>query len=183
MTMGTNKQVFSIVGPHTGTNYGDIVIVLSQSVMYHPDFSMTPTAATTFHSTYEYWLWFGTAKDHRKSGKGPVMRPWDNGSSFQDARSWFNASKINAAIDGWDLVTAAELQAMASLYCNIQGAVTHYMTFGNNVRAGGNANLSHVQQYYLKENSHYVMEGHLPSVVPFDFVERMLIPEGLSLIE
>ena len=48
--LGTDKHVFSIVGPHFGHHYGDIMIVLEQTVMHHPDFNMTPCAGTGFRS-------------------------------------------------------------------------------------------------------------------------------------
>ena len=34
--MGTDKHVFSIVGPHTGAYYGDIILVLRSEIMHHP---------------------------------------------------------------------------------------------------------------------------------------------------
>lgn len=44
--IGTDKHVFAILGPHFGTYYGDICIVLKQSLMYDPDFDVTPCAGT-----------------------------------------------------------------------------------------------------------------------------------------
>jgi hypothetical protein len=35
--LGTDKQVFSILGPHTATDlYGDIILVFKQELMFHP---------------------------------------------------------------------------------------------------------------------------------------------------
>jgi hypothetical protein len=34
--LGTNKQVFSILGPHTGGHYGDIIFLFKQELMFHP---------------------------------------------------------------------------------------------------------------------------------------------------
>lgn len=59
--MGTNRHVFSTIGPHTGAYYGDIMFVLSSDVMHHPDFNMTPHAATSFNSgrTFSRRPWIG----------------------------------------------------------------------------------------------------------------------------
>lgn len=49
LPLGTNHHVFSILGLHTAGYYGDITLVFSPALMHHPDFNVTPMAATTFN--------------------------------------------------------------------------------------------------------------------------------------
>ncbi|CAF5229586.1 unnamed protein product, partial [Rotaria magnacalcarata] len=35
--LGTDKHVFSVLGPHLGHYYGDIFLVFKSDVMFHPD--------------------------------------------------------------------------------------------------------------------------------------------------
>eukprot|EP00028_Trichosphaerium_sp_Am-I-7-wt_P011549 CAMPEP_0168536466 /NCGR_PEP_ID=MMETSP0405-20121227/19575_1 /TAXON_ID=498012 /ORGANISM="Trichosphaerium sp, Strain Am-I-7 wt" /LENGTH=429 /DNA_ID=CAMNT_0008564495 /DNA_START=293 /DNA_END=1582 /DNA_ORIENTATION=- len=92
--MGTNRNIFSIIGPHTGVHYGDIIIVLAPEIMRHPDFNMTPQAATAFHS--------GKVYNHRpfcQTGK-------------KEKRELCDASKVNAgAIRNWPEVLATDICA------------------------------------------------------------------------
>eukprot|EP01127_Copromyxa_protea_P019687 TRINITY_DN6444_c0_g2_i2.p1 TRINITY_DN6444_c0_g2~~TRINITY_DN6444_c0_g2_i2.p1 ORF type:complete len:2395 (-),score=354.39 TRINITY_DN6444_c0_g2_i2:44-6298(-) len=47
---GTDKTVFSVVGPHNGKQYGHIYLILHPSIKWHPNFYVLPNAATFFHS-------------------------------------------------------------------------------------------------------------------------------------
>lgn len=53
-SMGTDQHVFSILGPHSGFHYGDIVIIFKQEIMYHPYANFSSKAATYFHSGTVY---------------------------------------------------------------------------------------------------------------------------------
>ena len=86
--LGTNKHVFSIVGPHFGRYYGDIMIVLEQSVMCHPDFNMTPCAGTGF-----------------ASGNAKKFNTWLPKSDVDE----FHRCKLNAGVRGWRSVMASAL--------------------------------------------------------------------------
>eukprot|EP00927_Polykrikos_kofoidii_P077690 TRINITY_DN74605_c0_g1_i1.p1 TRINITY_DN74605_c0_g1~~TRINITY_DN74605_c0_g1_i1.p1 ORF type:complete len:618 (-),score=70.13 TRINITY_DN74605_c0_g1_i1:210-2000(-) len=96
--MATNQHTFSIFGPHNGDNYGDIALVFRADIMYHPDFNMTPNAATAFYSksTLDF-------------------RPWafDIGTSQEDRIYRFHRSKIHPSSLDWDLAVAGELVRMA----------------------------------------------------------------------
>jgi hypothetical protein len=67
--LGTDRSVFSIVGPHTGA-FGNIHLVLNPVIQWHPNFYVLPNAATFYHS-----------KNYQKN------RPW------VDARSWEEGGK------------------------------------------------------------------------------------------
>jgi uncharacterized protein (TIGR02452 family) len=99
---GTNKHVFAIIGPHTGKYYGNIVLVLDRSIMYHPDFYATPTAVTTFLS--------GNQR------KGPM--PWlckdaAPGTPGSDLMDVLPKCKVHPAVGGWDLCLAGHQQLAA----------------------------------------------------------------------
>ena len=86
--LGTDHHVFSIVGPHFGNYFGEILIVLEQSVMCHPDFNMTPCAGTSF-----------------ASGRAKIFNTWLPKSDVEE----FHKCKLNAGIRGWRSVMASAL--------------------------------------------------------------------------
>ncbi|CAF1358055.1 unnamed protein product, partial [Didymodactylos carnosus] len=77
--LGTNQHVFSILGPHTGHYYGDIVIVFKPELMLHPDSNFTIQAATTF-----------------LSGNTHKSRPWlKDLSTRPDRLKQFHSAKLH----------------------------------------------------------------------------------------
>ncbi|CAF3945455.1 unnamed protein product, partial [Rotaria sp. Silwood1] len=59
-SLGTNKHVFGVLGPHTGYYYGDIILVFRHELMYHPDSNFSIQAATTFgqsKNAYKFRPW------------------------------------------------------------------------------------------------------------------------------
>ncbi|KAH3761002.1 TIGR02452 family protein [Pelomyxa schiedti] len=81
--LGTDDQVFTVVGPTLRPyGYGNIVLVFSQDIMYHPDFNMSPHAAT-----------------------GYIDYPPKPGEV-----ETYHRAKTTAAIDGWDELIAATIQ-------------------------------------------------------------------------
>jgi hypothetical protein len=93
---GTNQQVFSILGPNTGSYYGDIVIVFKRDIMLHPDSNFTMQAATMY-----------TEKTYK-------CRPWINdfGSKKGHVIKQFNSTKLHCSVPGYDYVAALELMAI-----------------------------------------------------------------------
>ncbi|CAF4577394.1 unnamed protein product, partial [Didymodactylos carnosus] len=91
--------VFSILGPHTGQYYGDIVIVFKHELMLHPDANFTVQAATTFNS-----------------GITHKFRPWLQNPGKQEER-WkqFHSSKLHCSIEGYEYSAALELMATTGL--------------------------------------------------------------------
>ena len=95
--LGTDKHLFSILGPHTGSHYGNIIIIFKQEVMYHPDSNFSIQAATSFHS-----------------GKGYQWRQWlqDPRSSEERVKS-FHHSKFHCSIPNYESAVALQLMASA----------------------------------------------------------------------
>ncbi|UJR19439.1 hypothetical protein I4U23_022569 [Adineta vaga] len=95
----TNKHVFSILGPHYGTYYGDIVITFKQEIMYHPDANFSIQAGTGFHSSRVY-----------------TLRPWwkDPGSEDKHIND-FHSAKLHCSVPRFEYAAAAELVAVTGL--------------------------------------------------------------------
>ncbi|CAF4647224.1 unnamed protein product [Rotaria socialis] len=95
--LGTNKHVFSIMGPHLGHYYGDIFIIFKRELMYHPDSNFSIQAATTF----------GASTNAYK------MRPWlkDPGSDM-DRIQQFHWNKLHCSVPGYEEAAAIELMAL-----------------------------------------------------------------------
>jgi len=146
--IGTDRHVFCIIGPHFGTCYGEICIVLSQKIMYDPDFDMSPCAGTGFCS--------GNAKRLNRwlaHGEYELLRGADQ----------FHLARLNAGVLGWRSVMAAAIgSAVAAKMNKSLDAVTE----------------GDLRQFLATSDSHLAIEGHLPSIVPLDYVERVVMPES-----
>ena len=96
--LGTNKNVFSILGSHSG-QYGDIFIVFKRDILHHPDANFTIQAATSY-----------------ASGNAFKWRPWLGPipNSKDQQIDLFHTSKLHAAVPGYEYATAIELIAVAS---------------------------------------------------------------------
>jgi uncharacterized protein (TIGR02452 family) len=94
--MGTDKHVFSILGPHLGYYYGDIVITFKQEIMFHPDANFSIQAATSFNSgrTYDNRPW--------------VTNPGTDKKCVED----FHRSKLHCSVPRYELAAATELVAL-----------------------------------------------------------------------
>ncbi|UJR18912.1 hypothetical protein I4U23_022040 [Adineta vaga] len=93
--LGTDQHIFSILGPHTGTYYGDIVITFKQEIMFHPDANFTFQAGTGFPSARVYKL-----------------RSWwtDPGSEDKRIEDFHNA-KLHCSVPRYEYAAATELIA------------------------------------------------------------------------
>ncbi|RUP52377.1 hypothetical protein BC936DRAFT_145525, partial [Jimgerdemannia flammicorona] len=94
--MGTNKQVFSILGPHTGHYYGDIILLFKPDIMNHPQSNISPNAATAF--------WSG-----REANNRPFM-PTGKPKS-DEAIEKFHKSKLHTSCSNWAKAAAADICA------------------------------------------------------------------------
>ncbi|CAF4956701.1 unnamed protein product [Rotaria sp. Silwood1] len=97
--LGTDQHVFSILGPHLGFYYGDIVITFKQEIMFHPDANFTIQAGTSFF-------------------KGQIYkhRPWLKDSKIEQKRiDHFHNSKLHCSVHRYEYATATELVASAGL--------------------------------------------------------------------
>ena len=94
--LGTDKHVFSILGPHLGHYYGDIFLVFKPELMLHPDTNFSPQAATSFVSKRT----FGN-------------RPWTTDPGSDDERvKCFHQSKLHCSVPGYEYAAANELIAV-----------------------------------------------------------------------
>ena len=93
--LGTDKHVFSILGPHSG-HYGPIVLIFKRELMYHPDSNFSIQAATSFYS-----------------GNGYQWREWLRDPVRPEERvKTFHHSKLHCSIPDYE--SAAALQLIAS---------------------------------------------------------------------
>ncbi|CAF3925214.1 unnamed protein product [Adineta steineri] len=94
--LGTDQHVFSILGPHLGFYYGDIVITFKQEIMFHPDANFSIQAGTSFHSKTTY-----------------SHRPWTRDPGTDDKRiEHFHSSKLHCSVHGYEYAAASELTAV-----------------------------------------------------------------------
>ncbi|CAF1656160.1 unnamed protein product, partial [Adineta ricciae] len=97
--MGTNQHVFSILGPHSDHQYGDIVILFKQEIMFHPDTNFSMQAGTSFHS-----------------GRTYTKRLWVTDSGVVDNRVIdFHHSKLHCSVPRYEYAAATELAALTGL--------------------------------------------------------------------
>ena len=152
--MRTNHIVFSIVGPHYH-NYGDteVVFVMRKTIMWHPDFYMTPGAATSFR------------KCHYHMGREPWMGPSKpaDGGAMDD----YFTEKFSLIDPRW-----SEAAAKDFIFRTLN------VEFKRPITEASMVTLDMLRQYWSKVNAHAVIEGHLPSLVPLDYVEHIIIQKS-----
>jgi len=113
--------------------------------MHHPDFNMTPHAATSYYS-----------------GRTFGMRPWLGEIKKEDlSKPIYESHKMNACVRDWPTVMATEI-------------VAQFM-FKNKMRM---PTLDEVKNVYETQNSHFSIEGHLPSRVPLAYVRKVIMPQA-----
>jgi hypothetical protein len=97
--LGTDQHVFSILGPHLGHYYGDIVMTFKQEIMFHPDANFSIQAGTSFHSKNTY-----------------TLRPWMKDPGTDEKRiEHFHNSKLHCSVHGYEYAAATELVALTGL--------------------------------------------------------------------
>jgi hypothetical protein len=145
LAFGTNEQIFSILGPHTGSYYGDVVIIFKRDIMLHPDSNFTMQAATMYNEkTYK-------------------LRPWINDPRSTGGRiKQFNSTKLHCSVPGYDQVAALELMATTG-------------TQKQTIDVGFDDILFRWKQI----DSHQVIEGHLPQLIPLSYIEHIYVPKNV----
>ncbi|CAF1007401.1 unnamed protein product [Didymodactylos carnosus] len=82
--LGTDRHVFSILGPHLGHYYGDIVLVFKHELKHHPDANFSMQAATSY-----------------SSGRNFTHRAWIKDSNTAEGRvKQFHGSKLHCSVPG-----------------------------------------------------------------------------------
>jgi hypothetical protein len=142
--LGTDRHVFSILGPHGGTQYGEIILIFKQELMLHPDSNFSIPAATSFYT-----------------GRAYQSRPWLKDPVQPEGRvKSFHQSKLHCSIPGYEL--AAALQLMASV---------------GNDRQTIDVDLKTIIKWWRKVDSHMVFEGHLPQLIPLEYIDHIYMPQ------
>ncbi|CAF3831627.1 unnamed protein product [Rotaria sp. Silwood1] len=149
--LGTNKAVFSILGPHTGHHYGDVVLIFKREILHHPDANFSLQAATSYFSgnCYEWRPWFGTAPNPKVESTQIDL---------------FHKTKLHPSVPGYEYATALELIAITS----------HKMN-----KTPAEIDLDKVIQRWLTVDSHEVIEAHLPPLIPLDYIEQIYMPQSI----
>jgi uncharacterized protein (TIGR02452 family) len=147
--LGTDKLVFSILGPHLGHYYGDVIIIFKREILHHPDANFSMQAATSF-----------------ASGNAYHWRPWldkDPGSTDERAKH-YHRTKLHASIPGYDYAAALELMLIAGVRLKSKTM---------------DINLKQILDQWVKVDSHQNIEAHLPQLIPLDYIDHIYIPKNL----
>ncbi|CAF1449120.1 unnamed protein product, partial [Rotaria sordida] len=147
--LGTNKHVFSILGPHLGTYYGNVVIVFKREILHHPDANFSLQAATSYASgrTYKFRPWLGSV---------PISK--------NEQIELFHKSKLHASVPGYEDATALELIAMTSRYYE---------------KKSMKIDLQKILKRWCDVDSHEVIEAHLPQLIPLDYIDHIYMTEEI----
>ena len=147
--LGTDRLVFSILGPHYGHYYGDVIIVFKREILHHPDTNFTMQAATSFASASSY-----------------RCRPWlgaDPGAEDQRVKH-FHETKLHAAVQGYEYVAALELMLITATHKSSKILDTKIEDILNEL---------------ARMDSHRNIEAHLPQLIPLDCIDHVYIPKNL----
>ncbi|CAF2147898.1 unnamed protein product [Rotaria magnacalcarata] len=147
--LGTNKNVFTVLGPHLGHYYGDVFLVFKREILHHPDANFSIQAATSY-----------------ASGNCFKWRPWlGKDMTVKEERiKFFHKSKLHAAIPGYEYATAIELIALASLDLKKKSL---------------DIDLATILDRWLSRDSHQNIEAHLPQLIPLDYIDHIYISQNM----
>ncbi|CAF4422869.1 unnamed protein product [Rotaria sp. Silwood2] len=146
--LGTNKNVFSILGPHLGHYYGDIFIVFKREILHHPDASFSIQAAITY-ALGQCFQW----------------RPWlGNDSTLSNDRiRLFHNTKLHASVTGYEYATALELIATTSETLK---------------KKSMNIDLKTILHRWINVDSHMNIEARLPQLIPLDYIDHIYMTQN-----
>ena len=190
LVIGTNNHIFSIMGPHNDfPRYGGILLIFSRKVMFHPDCYITPHAGTGYfqNSVFDPYIirpWtIKSVKNDKKrhnnnnsednglpseppsgtSGLGSLIYGKKNKEVEVDSRlNLYIKNKLNPASgEGFYIGLAAELVA------RYKKAFPKAENFG----------AKEIQEWWMKEDSHSVFEGHMSGLLSLDYLEKVVIKQ------
>ncbi|CAF2891665.1 unnamed protein product [Rotaria sp. Silwood2] len=147
--LGTNKHVFSILGPHLGHNYGDVFIVFKREILHHPDANFSIQAATSYASgrTYNWRPWLGIAPE-----------------SQEERIKLYHESKLHVSMPGYERAAALEMITTTS----------HFLK-----KKTMNIDLKMIIESCLEVDSHRSMEAHLPQLIPLDYIDHIYMAQNI----
>ena len=147
--LGTNKHIFSILGPHLGAYYGNVVIVFKREILHHPDANFTMQSATSY-----------------ASGKAYKWRPWLGSipSSKAEQIELFHKTKLHASVPDYEYATACELIALTSLHFH---------------KKNMNIDLNMILKRWCEVDSHKTIEAHLPQLISLDYIDHVYMTQKI----
>ncbi|CAF3595962.1 unnamed protein product, partial [Rotaria socialis] len=147
--LGTNRNVFTVLGPHLGHYYGDVFLVFKREILHHPDANFSIQAATSY-----------------ASGNCFKWRPWlGKEMAVKDERiKFFHKSKLHAAMPGYEYATALELIALTSF---------------ESKKKSMDIDLETILDRWLSRDSHHSIEAHLPQLIPLDYIDHIYISKNM----
>ncbi|CAF1469346.1 unnamed protein product [Adineta ricciae] len=143
------KTIFSILGPHTRHNYGDIFIVFKREILHHPDSSFSIQSAESFHDdeTYRRCPWLG--RDPRLT---------------QDRTQLYNNCKLHVSVPNYEATATLELVATVSQYLH---------------KDGRSVNLDTVLREWPRMPGYKGIETNLPGLIPISYIDQVYIPDNI----
>lgn len=203
--VGTNHCVFGILGPNNH-NYGntDCVIIFKEDVMHHVDYFETLCAAT-FYTNARYRLtkesphtknisfdrsaWMGPdthgwpgidskydppEREPSESGssESPKLIPASNEKGAQNiAKETYYKEKYNRSDPAWEEAMALEFILRTMIALERSKTPVHKKIM--------DITLEDIKDMWLKNNSHAVVEAHLPSSISLDHIERIIMKKDV----
>jgi len=172
--IGTNQHVFSIMGPNgNGSGYGEVSIIMKQDVMEHPDFNMTPTAGTSFHSgeMYNHRSWAKIDKSKKEELEKKELELSDRFLDGEDVDD--ELVKVKKELIKIDKMGEEDHFHKSKLNAKENPKYSEYMA--KDIAAQGSID------DYLTRSSHGKWEGHLPAFVPMNqFAEVVMTGKTLK---
>ncbi|CAF1593299.1 unnamed protein product, partial [Adineta ricciae] len=172
-SLNTDKQIFTVVGPHLGHYYGDIFLVFKREIMLHPDSHMSIQAATTF---------------------GPSMnayrfRPWltDPKTPANRIQQYHN-TKLHCSIPGYERTAATELIALTgmrkrTMNIDLNSIKNHWMKIDSHEIFEGNLPqlipLDYIDHIYMPRNVFQSLSSKAQSAAQKMFGKSLTITDHL----
>jgi len=204
--LGTNKHVFSIIGPNgNGSGYGEISIILKQDIMRHPDFNMTPVAGTSFYSgeMYDHREWSEKSSTRLEDSSvldkfvGKTIIRKDNGEAFELMEIQRETDKTVAIVKVLEKKTKKSVtyhaRSLHRIFENMPNTIegidekTHF----NKSKLNAKENQKYYEYMakdiaaqgsiddYLERQSHGKWEGHLPAFVPTSMFAEVVMKKDI----
>lgn len=151
--VGTDKTVFSIVGPHTGEHYGKVVIVLKEIIKWHPNFYFLMHAATYYYGHK------GAPATHTTR-----VRPWGKGLVWEgEGKEHYFRSKMHP-------IASPEVFELCALDFIARVALKESKSWDQ-------VSLEDIRKHWYETSmdSHEMLEGHLPYQVPLNYIEAVVV--------
>lgn len=170
--LGTNKTVFSVLGPHLGHYYGDVFIVFKREILHHPDTNVTMQAATSF-----------------ASGRAFQWRPWLGDDPQDDNRlDIYHGTKLHPAVPDYEYATALELMAMTSMHLqnkdlniDLDAILQRWLNTDSHQNIESHLPqlipLDYIDHIYIPKNIHHSLNERTKIAIGAVFKQRITITE------